>query len=81
MSTTVIRRELNERSIKVWPLLVVKIIIDMLVNGTSLSAVSKKMESTVRLTCPSTFIEELPNVDCTRKVRGIVRIMSETAAA
>ena len=81
MNARVIRRELEYRKLLVWPLLVIKIIIEMLLNGTAPSAVSKNIESTVRLIYPSVIVEEVPNIDFVRESRGLVTIMSETAAA
>ena len=60
MNATVIKRECNEKNNLVWPLLVVKVVTEMLVNGTALHAVAKNIESTVRSTCPTVAIEELP---------------------
>ena len=67
-------REYNERKILVWSLLVIKIIIEMLVNGMAPFAVSNNLESIVRLITPTITIEELPNIDFVRKSRGLVRI-------
>ena len=39
----VIKRELDKNKRKVWPLVVVKVIIEMLVNGTRPSAVVKNL--------------------------------------
>ena len=77
----VIKRELDKNKRKVWPLVVVKVIIEMLVNGTRPSAVVKNLECAFRHACPHATIVELPNVDFVRKTRGVIRILTETLAA
>ena len=42
---------------------------------------SKNLESTVRLVCPQADVRELPNADYVRKMRGIIRILTETLSA
>ena len=64
-----------------WPLVLVKVIIEMLVNGARPSAVSKNLESAFRLMFPHAKMLELPNVDCMRKTRGAIRIITECLAA
>ena len=81
MNTRIMKRDYNERKILVWPLLVIKIIIEMLVNGMAPSAVSKNFELIVRLITPTITIKELPNIDFVRKLRGLVRIISQTVTA
>ena len=76
-----IERERDHKGRKVWPLVVMKIIVEMLVNGTLPSAVCKNLESTCRLTCPNVEIKELPSIDYVRKCRGNIRIMTEACAA
>ena len=61
--------------------MLVKVIIEMLVNGTRPSAVSKNLESTLIIVCPNAIIMELPNVDYVRKTRGVIRVITETLAA
>ena len=52
---TIIRRERDpsNRNRKVWPLVAMKVIIEMLVNGIAPSAVVKNLESTLRLISPN----------------------------
>ena len=80
MNTTVIKIEHDEKNNLAWLLLVVKVAIEMLVNGTALSPVAKNIESTFRLTCPTVDIEELPCIYYIRKARCIITIMSKSAA-
>ena len=74
----VIEREPDERNRKVWPLIIMKIIIELLVNGAKPTAACKNLESAVRIMCPQVRILELPNIDYVRKMRGIIRIITET---
>ena len=80
-STKMMQRERDHRGRKVWPLVVMKIIIEMLVNGPAPSAVCKNLESTCRSICPNVAIEELPSVDHVRKCRGNIRIITKANAA
>ena len=50
-----------------------KITIEMLVNGTPPSTVNNNLESTVHIMCLNAKIIELPNIDCMRKMRGVIR--------
>ena len=52
----------------------------MLVNSIESLAEAKNLESTVRLICPTVTIEELPSIHYIRKARGIIRIISKSAA-
>ena len=61
MNAQVIKTECDNNNTKAWMLLVVKIIIEMLVNAIAPSAVAKNLKSTIKLICPSVVIEELPN--------------------
>ena len=79
-NVTVIGRE-KTANYEACPLVVMKVTIEMLVNGTKPSAVAKNLESTIRLVCPNVVkINELPNVDYVRKMRGVMRIVTETLA-
>ena len=80
-NTKTIERERDHKGRKVWPLVVMKIIVEMLVNGTLPSAFCNNLESTCRLTCPNVEIKELPSIDYVRKCRGNIRIMTEACAA
>ena len=53
----------------------------MLTNSTPPSAVCKNIETAIRMLCPNVVVIELPNIDCVRKCRGIIRIVAETLAA
>ena len=64
-----------------WPSLLVKATIEMLVNGTRPSAVSKNLESAFRLMFPHAKMLELPNVYCMRKPQGAIRNITECLAA
>ena len=79
--TTIIKREKDDRNRESWPSLAIKIIIEMLVNINPPSAVNKNIESTVRLVCPQADVRDLPNADHVRKMRGIIRILTETLSA
>ena len=80
-NVTKIELERDDKNRKAWPSLFAKIMIKMLVNGTPPSAASKNLESTMRLMCPNANVKELPNVDCIRNMRGIIRIITEMLAA
>ena len=54
-----------------------KLIIEMLDDGTPSSVIAKKLESTCRLTCLNVEIIKLPNINCIRKQRRMLRILSE----
>ena len=79
---TTIYRECDflNRNRKAWLLLVMKVVIEMLVNGTAPSAMVKNLESALRIVCSNAIAEELPNIDCMRKMRGVIRILIETLA-
>ena len=53
----------------------------MLFNGNPPSSISKNLESTVRLSCPNSNAKELRNADHIIKMRGIIRIITESLAA
>ena len=79
-NVTVIGRE-KTANYKAYPLVVMKVMIEILVNGTKPSAVAKNLESTICLVCPNVVkINELPNVDYARKMRGVIQIVTETLA-
>ena len=59
----------------------VKIIIEMLFNGSSPTSVAKDIELTIRLICPSVEIEEPSNADYVRNARVTTYIISKIAAA
>ena len=61
MNAQVIKRDHDDNDTKVWTLLVVKIIIEMLVNAIAPSAVAKNLKSTIKRICPLLVIEELLN--------------------
>ena len=75
-----IQTEKDHKNRNAWPLFIVKVIIEMLDNGTPPSAISKNLESTCRLICPTIKIIELPSIDCIRKQRGVLRILTECDA-
>ena len=79
-NTTVIQRERDHRNRKPWPLLVLNIIIEILDNGTLPSAVSKNLKHVCRLMCPDVKIIELPSIDFIRKMRGVIRTLTEAHA-
>jgi len=59
----------------------IKVIIEILTNGTPPSAVTKNIETVIRMLCPNVICIELSNTDYIRKCRGIIRIVAETLAA
>ena len=76
-----VRRETGEKNRMTWPLVMVKVTIEMLTHEAPPSAVAKNAETALRLLCPDVLTIELPNIDCVRKFRGINRIVGETCAA
>ena len=81
MSAQFIERALNDKNAKAQPLLVVKIIIEMLANVINPSAIAKNLESTELFVFPSVAIEELPNVDYERNARGLKNMIQKKLAA
>ena len=61
-------------------MLVMKVVIEMLVNEAAPSTVVKNLESTLRIVYPNTIVEEFPNIDYMRKIRGVIRILMKILA-
>ena len=61
-------------------MLVMKVVTEMLVNRIAPSAVVKNLESTLRIVCQNAIVEELPNIDYARKIKGVIRILIEILA-
>ena len=76
-----IKRELDEKNRLTWPLIMIKVIIEMLTNGAPPSAVCKNIEIVMRMLCPNVACIELPNINYVRRCRGIIRIVTETLSA
>ena len=53
----------------------------MLTNNTPPLAVTKNIETFIRMLCPNIACAELPNVNYARRCRRIIRIVAETLAA
>ena len=62
-NTVSIGIEKDHRNRKVWTIVVIKIIIEMIDNSVPSSAIANNLESTCRLLCPNVKILELPSVD------------------
>ena len=75
-NTVMIRRECDERNRLTWPLIVVKIKIEMLNHVAPHTVVVKNLNSTIILASPQVSIEELPNEYCVRKSRGLIKIIA-----
>lgn len=55
--------------------------IEIIWNGTPLTAVAKNLESTIRLMYPKVEIIELPNAGHIRKMWGVIRMLGDTLDA
>jgi len=64
-----------------WPLWMLQLVLEMLVNGTPPSAVSSNIASQVALTTPGVIIHSLPGDSYIRRCRTILRIIGETLTA
>ena len=73
-------REIDERNRLVQPLVVMKITIEILVNRKPPSAMYKNVKNIVRLVCPNSTKEELPNTFYVNKMIGTIKILTETLA-
>ena len=64
-----------------WPLWMVQLILEQLVNGTPPSAISANIASQAALTMPDRPIHELPGINYIRNCRTVLRIIGETMTA
>ena len=64
-----------------WPLWMLQLVLEMLVNGTPPYAVSSNIASQVALTTPGVIIHSLPGDSYIRRCRTILRIIGETLTA
>ena len=71
---------MDHKNRKAWPLLVLKIIIELLVNGTLPIAVYRNLESTCRIICYNIIIKELLNIDYICKIQGVICILCKIIA-
>ena len=67
-NVTVIERELDCKNKNLWQLMIMKIIMELLVNGIPLSSFVK--------ICLDVIIKDLLNIDYIINIRGVVRIVS-----
>ena len=64
-----------------WPLWMVQLILESLVNGTPPSSVPANIISHVAIMNPEIKVKEVPSINFVRKCRTILRIVGETLAA
>ena len=64
-----------------WPLWMLQLVLEMLVNGTPPSAISANIASQASLTTPGVTIDNLPGDSYIRRCRTILRVIGETLAA
>ena len=64
-----------------WPLWMVQLILESLVNGTPPSAIPSNITSHISIINPEIEIKEVPSVRYVRKCRTILRIVGETLAS
>ena len=57
-----------------------KVVIEILVSGTAPSTVAKYLDSAIILAFTNTMMKEIPNIDCTRKMRVYMRVITNTLA-
>ena len=64
-----------------WPLWMLQLVLEMLINGTPPSVISSNIASQAALTTPGAVICDLPGDSYIRRCRTILRIIGETLAA
>ena len=64
-----------------WPIPIMRVIIEMLINGSSPSSIAPNLKTFVEVLCPNIDIKELPSLRYIRNLRGVVRIIGEALAA
>ena len=65
----------------VWPIWMLQLVLEMLVNGTPPSAIPLNIKSQAALTTPGVIIEDLPGLGYVRNCRTILRVIGETLTA
>ena len=66
---------------KEWPLWILQLVLEQLVNGTPPSAISSNIASHASLATPGAIIHDLPGDSYIRQCRTILKIIGETLAA
>ena len=61
-----------------WPILVVQLVIEKLINSTPPSSIKCNIAFFVALTKPSHKIKVLPGLNCIRECRATIQIIGET---
>ena len=65
----------------VWPIWMLQLVLEMLVNGTPPSAIPLNIKSQAALTTPGVIIEDFPGLGYVRNCRTILRVIGETLTA
>ena len=76
-----VREEGKHGGSHTWPLWILQLVLEMLVNGTPPSAVTSNIASQIAIMNPHMKVLELPSLSYVRKCRTILRIIGETLAS
>jgi hypothetical protein len=64
-----------------WPLWMVQLVLEQLVNGTPPTSISPNIASHIKLTMPGVDVDCLPSLSFVRKCRTVLRVIGETLTA
>jgi len=75
--TIVIKKVKDKKGKMIWPLFVVKLILQLLAIGNRPSSTPENIAIQAENFCSKVIIEEVPSVVTVRRCRGMMRILSE----